>query len=231
MLHVCKEINMEAQSILYQAGIFRKEIGYRTVYRFHHTSLSPLAQNFELRCNLDSGLRARPPVYRPSNYTFDVMFAPASYYDRGDICRKQMLMKLDFGPKHHLSKPRDEIIMLLAEPERFVGFQSLVVTFMLKGAENPRAELWTTADEIMIRQMVKDILEPTLGPASEYEEDYYQCVEFRPWSFAKHQHRQQESLWTTRDALGRQRLYKRFYAAKRSIDGGEDGRTSSEGEA
>lgn len=137
-------------------------------------------------------------------------------------------MKLDLGLKHFLSMHQYKIAMLLAEPERFIGFRTLEVTFKFNELDCPGADPWTAADKPMMRQSVKERLEPTLGPATEYERDGGQCVGFRPWTFANHRYQQRKTLWTVRDVLGRQRLYTRFCIKDRSTDGGEDGRRSGE---
>lgn len=173
MLRTCKDINDEAQSVFYRTASFRKDIGYRGAYGFHDTPLSPLAQNLELRCDLYNGF---------------MTFAP------GNICRRRMLMKLDLGLKHFLSMHQYKIAMLLAEPERFIGFRTLEVTFKFNELDCPGADPWTAADKPMMRQSVKERLEPTLGPATEYERDGGQCVGFRPWTFANHRYQQMKTL-------------------------------------
>lgn len=220
LLRVCRELNTEAQSMLYRAGIFRQDVAYCLDYRFRDTSSELLVQNIELRCNLDTRLQARNIFFGNARTS---TFAPASHYARGNICRGRILLKLMFGARSSLSVVEDEITKILAGPEELIGFQDLVVNFSINKAKNHGRGVWGTANKNRVTQLVKYILEPTLGPAVEYyDRNDCRCLGFRPWSFVKHRYQRLEPLWTPYDVLGRQMLYTRFHATNRSIDESED---------
>lgn len=94
-----------------------------------------------------------------------------------------MLIELRFDIKDSVSEIENTITCLLDRAKSFVGFRVLVVKFL------PTPRRYTIADETRIRLVVKNILEPDLGPAVDYEEkwDDGRCIEFRPWSNAGRQ--------------------------------------------
>ena len=153
LLRTCRGINTEVQSMFYRAGILRQEAGYSAVNRLYDTSSQLLAQNFELRCNLD---------YYVEFTTIEPVlnFRPASYFVHRGIYRNKLLIKLNFGIVSSLSEIKSNITKVLERPKSFVGFRVLVVELM------PRLRIY--ADEGRIRLFVKNILEPILGPAVEH---------------------------------------------------------------
>ena len=219
ILRVCRGLNTEAQSILYRAGVFRQDVAYYLDYRFHDTLSEFLVQNFELRCNLSTRLQARS-IFFGNARTSTV--ASASHYAHGNICRGQILLKLIFGASSSLSMVEDEITNFLAGPEDLIGFQHLVVHFSINKASDQGPGVWGTANKNRVTQLVKYILEPTLGPAHQhYDGNDCLCLGFRPWRFVKHRYQRLEPLWTPYDSLGRQMLYTRFHATNCSIDESE----------
>ena len=207
LLRTCRGINTEAQSTFYRAGIFRQEAGYYAVNRLFDTSSQLLAQNFELRCNLDCYIHSTTikPVLN---------FRPASYFVHRGIYRNKLLIKLNFGILISLSGIKSSITKVLKRRKSFVGFRVLVVELM------PRLMIY--ADEGRIRLFVKKLLEPILGPAVEHNGDNGPYIKFRPWSAVGRQHHILEPVSITYDVLNRQRFYTRFHEVDRPADENEE---------
>ena len=192
ILRTCREINMEAQSMLYRAGICRKKAGYcRRHETFDSTPSNLLIQNIELRCNIKSRFINPAPFTWQNNRLEDLPFWPASSFARGDIRRNQMFIELDLGMKTSVPQIEGFITRLLGRAKSFVGFRVLVVKFP------PRRRRYSIASETRFRLMVRNILEPDLGPAVDYEEKWNdgRCIEFHPWSNAGRQSHRLEPVW------------------------------------
>lgn len=134
-----------------------------------------------------------------------------------------MILKLEFGANSDLAVVEDEVANFLAGPEEFVGFRNVVVGFTINKARCRGPEFWSTAKEDRIKNLVKHVLEPTLGPAVEYEDNGSGCLGFRPWNFVKRRYQRLEALRIVCDSLGRRMVYTRFHETNRMIDGSEDG--------
>ena len=191
---------MEAQSMIYHKGVCRQKAGYFQTYDNPPYSSSWLkVQNIELRCNVDSllsdlnrmtelqagCLRAHRPFWT---------FRQATPFGRADIRRNQMTIELEFGAEGIETSPSADIEVitdLLNAPKSFVGFRIMVVRFLNMPSR------WTTADKDCIKLAVKDILEPYLGAAVDYEgngKDDRRMI-FHPWSNVGSQSHTLEPVW------------------------------------
>ena len=214
ILRVSRMINAEAQLVFYQAAIARQSAGFNhiTINNSYRGPTSQI-QNFELQCNLDS--RLQPPPGVPMSFVGPCMqtsrakhssisFRKAWRFGDDDVCRNEMVIKLDFGPPSSLASPADaeQWIQELFQPaQSFRGFKVLVI-------ETTRTpSLWTMADKTSIGLLVNSILEPELGPASG---DDVGPIEYRPWSVVAGQRHTIESLSWLSDVLLRPIPYKRF---------------------
>ena len=126
-----------------------------------------------------------------------VPFHPASYFGRSDIRRNQMVIELELRAKNSPSDAEYIIEQFFDRPESFIGFRLLVVKIL------PMPRHWKVADKTRIRQVVKDILEPKLGPAvhHEGEDDEGRCIEFHPWGLAGCQRHSLEPVWFLKRAV------------------------------
>lgn len=202
-MRTCHEVNNEVRSRFFQEAICRRKVGYSSSYQSHYNPPPSLqAQNFELRCNLDSSLdkyrvRGIQAARKWDQWDPVVTFRRASSFGRGDIRRKRMVIELQFGAQISLSENERVIKNVFEQPERFVGFQLLVVKFL------PMPEPWTVADKTRIGLKVRNILEPKLGPAVHYEEngDDCGCIEFHPWSLMGSQSHILEPVWFIKQAV------------------------------
>ncbi len=191
ILRTCREVNMEAQSMIYREGVCRRNAGNTPTY--YNPSSRPKIQNFEVRCDIDSH-GSHPTTMQtsrgiwPSTYW---TFRPASSFGRADVRRNQMTIELDFGAGSSPSEDIGFILRLLDRPESFVGFRVLVVRFLNMPSR------WSTADKGAIGSAVKNILEPSLGTAVDYEGNgnHGRCIVFHPWSNAGYQSHTLEPVW------------------------------------
>lgn len=191
ILRVSRMINAEAQFAFYQAAIARQSAGFNhiSINRSYRGSTSQI-QNFELQCNLDSRLEPPPGTFmsfvRPCLQTArkkrsPMSFRPAWYFGDENVCRSEMLMKLDFGPPSSLASATEaeQWIQELLQPARaFIGFKVLVI----EATSAP--SFWTMAEKTRIGLLVNSILEPKLGPASG---DDIERIEYRPWNVVARQ--------------------------------------------
>lgn len=208
ILRTCREVNSEVQSRFYREAICRKEAGYCVKdhsynddsyydhsyydHRYYNPSPSLQAQNFELRCNLDSSFdRSNARTMQTSRESNPFTFRRVSSFGRGDIRRKQLIIKLKFGAKTSLSQAEAMMVRLFDKPEIFVGFQLLVVKLLSMPKD------WNIADKTRIGLVVRSILEPALGAAVHHEgkEDDGECIEFHPWSLVGNQSHRLKPVW------------------------------------
>ena len=107
-----------------------------------------------------------------------------------------MTLELEFGTSDGVLDAENFVGRLLDRPGRFIGFQHLVVNFL------PLPRGWKVEDKTRISEVVRNILEPSLGPAiwNEGEEDDGGYIEFHPWSLVGQQnYRLEPVLYLKRD--------------------------------
>lgn len=94
-----------------------------------------------------------------------------------------MVVEMRFNKMTPLWNAEESIEKYFDEPECFVGFRYLVVRVM------SRPRRWSADELARIGKVVRDVLEPGLGPAvcEEWEEDGGGCIEYHPWSSAGQQ--------------------------------------------
>ncbi|KAM0805815.1 hypothetical protein BDR22DRAFT_906431, partial [Usnea florida] len=215
IIRVSRMINAEAQLVFYQAAIARQSAGFnhKSINRSYNRGPTLQIQNFELQCNMDSRLEPPPgvmmsnvePTMQTSRARHSSMsFRCASRFGEHDVCRTQMVIKLDFGPPSSLAPPADaeKWVRELLQPARiFRGFKVLVI----EATRTP--SFWTMADKTSIGLLVNSVLEPELGPASG---DDIGRIEYRPWSVVASQRHTIESLSWLSDSLLRLIPHKRF---------------------
>ena len=185
ILRVSRIINTEAQLVLYQAGVLRQMAGLHNHDSYRVSGIKSSIQNFELQYTLYSRLAHRSSGKNCSSAVGEMQMhwrtsywncRPASDFVDSHICRNQMVIKLDFGPRSSsafLIEVESWIEMLLERARGLIGFKFLVV----EATRTPRS--WTMADRTRIGALVNSILEPELGPA---RGDDIGRIEYRPWS-------------------------------------------------
>ena len=188
IFRVSRMINAEAQLVFYQAAVSRQIAGLnqRQINDWEGAlDQDSLIQNFELQCNLYSRIAhgSSENILSTASRTMQTQrsngplnFRPASDFGSSDVCRTQMLIKLDFGPPSSLTSSSEFeqwIRRLLSGARSFVGFKVLVV----QATRIPRS--WTMDDRTRLGAIVNSVLEPALGPAKGNDIGH---IEYRPWS-------------------------------------------------
>ena len=188
ILRVSRMINAEAQLVFYQAGVSRQIAGLNQRHIndcYRALDQNSLIQNFELQCNLYSRIAHGSSERILSSFmrsmqtqrsTSPLNFRPASEFGSPDVCRNQMLIKLDFGPPSSSTSSSEFdqwIRRLLARARSFIGFKVLVI----ETTRTPRS--WTLDDRTRLGAIVNSMLEPGLGPARGNDIGH---IEYRPWS-------------------------------------------------
>lgn len=104
-----------------------------------------------------------------------------------------MVIELRFGEKAGLLNAEHSIKKYFDEPGCFIGFRYLVVKIL------PTPKCWDSDELTRIGEVVKERLEPRLGPAvlckGDGEGDDGECIVLHPWSLAGQQNYSLEPVW------------------------------------